>query len=482
MGIGTSKGMPGTVLLLFTFLVWALFLLVYLSNRKNKSNQWCAFAGLCFSMGVFKEYLYFFLDPALIAEFSFYTPELSYHVYSVLTGVLYYLAMPCAIMFSFYFSNFDQRHPKAFYWLKFLIFVPALLFSLTCPVTDTRYYQLSSRTYYISVAIYNWCFGIFMTFLLVSTLVRERLMANYRQRKMAAIVVLTPLWYWLFSAFVIHLLGLKHLFKVWQGNFFIIFLLLLYYIKNLFEDGIWGTRLKRETYDWTASEAVIQKNAQYVGHALKNELSKIEWCLSIIQKKNPPNIQDEVKILARSVSHLTEFVNKTKIYSDHISLDIKETAVLPLMEQSIQNIPTEMRNGIRFSLSCPADMLLPCDRSHVMEVMNNLLSNAIEASAPESEIRITCLTQPRRRQAVISVEDQGCGIPKEELSCLFKPYHTTKTTNHHLGIGLYYCSKVMKEHQGAIKVKSIPEKGSIFFLYFPLKYRLTLKKKGIHHE
>ena len=112
MGVGTSRGMPGTALLLFTILVWALFLLVYLSNRRNKSNQWCAFAGFCFSMGVFKEYLYFSLDPSLTADLSFYSPELSYHIYSVLTGVLYYLAMPCSIMFSFYFSNFDQRHPK----------------------------------------------------------------------------------------------------------------------------------------------------------------------------------------------------------------------------------------------------------------------------------------------------------------------------------------------------------------------------------
>ena len=482
MGVGTSRGMPGTALLLFTILVWALFLLVYLSNRRNKSNQWCAFAGFCFSMGVFKEYLYFSLDPSLTADLSFYSPELSYHIYSVLTGVLYYLAMPCSIMFSFYFSNFDQRHPKSFRLLRFITFVPAVIFSVVYPIADTRFYQLNDRTYYLLAAIYNWCCGIFMTFLLLSTLVRERLQANYRQRKMAAVVVLTPLWYWLFSAFAIHLLGLRGLFKVWQGNIFIIFLLLLYYVKNLFEDGILGTRLKRETYDWTASEAVIQKNAQYVGHALKNELSKIQWCLRIMQQKHPEGIREELDILSRSVSHLTNFVNKTKIYSDRISLDLKETPVRPLLEQSIQNIPTDMRKGIRFSVSCPRDLYLLCDSSHVLEVMNNLLNNAIEASASKGEVKLTCVEQAGRRQTVISVEDKGCGIPKEELPYLFEPYHTTKTTNHHLGIGIYYCTKVMKEHHGAIKVKSIPGKGTIFFLYFPLKYRLVRQKKGLSHE
>lgn len=477
MGLGTSKGLPGNLLLFFTLLVWGLFLLVYLSNRQNKSNQWCAFAGLCFSLGVFKEYLYFTLDPILIYKLPFYTPELSYRLYSIMTGVLYYLAMPCSIMFSLYFNNFDQLHKKFFRLLKFLIFIPAVLFALIYPVTDTRFYQLNDQSYYIFVALYNWCCGIFMTVLLINTLVRERLQSNYRQRKMAAIVVLTPLWYWLISAFAIHLLGMRGYFKAWQGNIFIIFILLLYYIKNLFEDGILGTRLKRETYDWTKGEAVIQKNAQYVGHALKNELSKIQWCLDILKEKHCPEIEEELNILSRSVSHLMDFVNKTKIYSDHISLDVKETAIRPLLEQIIQNIPSSYTKNIELQLNCPEYITLLCDRAHVTEIINNLLSNAIEASGPGGKIQITCLEQPRRRQTIISVEDNGYGISKEQLPYLFEPYHTTKTTNHHLGLGLYYCTKVMKEHHGAIKVKSISGKGSIFFLYFPLKYRFTSKKE-----
>lgn len=56
-----SDGFPGNILLLFTILIWALFLLVYLSNRQNRSNQWCAVAGLCFSMGGIERIYLFYL-------------------------------------------------------------------------------------------------------------------------------------------------------------------------------------------------------------------------------------------------------------------------------------------------------------------------------------------------------------------------------------------------------------------------------------
>ena len=150
MNGNVSEGFPGNILLLFTMLIWSLFLLVYFSNRQNRSNQWCAIAGLCFSMGVLKEYIYFTLDPVLISRFSFYNADLSYMLYSVLTGVLYYFALPCSIMFSFYFNGFHLRHPNIFSWLRYLIFV-ALVFAF-----GSLHYQLT--------LLFMWLISSFIAF------------------------------------------------------------------------------------------------------------------------------------------------------------------------------------------------------------------------------------------------------------------------------------------------------------------------------
>ena len=103
-------------------------------------------------------------------------------------------------------------------------------------------------------------------------------------------------------------------------------------------------------------------------------------------------------------------------------------------------------------------------------VAKELLENAIDAGATQVTLAIE-----GGGIRLLEVQDNGCGITKEELPYLFEPYHTTKISNHHLGLGLYYCNKVMKEHRGMIKVNSTPGKGSVFSLYFPVRPR-KLKK------
>lgn len=473
MNGNVSEGFPGNILLLFTMLIWSLFLLVYFSNRQNRSNQWCAIAGLCFSMGVLKEYIYFTLDPVLISRFSFYNADLSYMLYSVLTGVLYYFALPCSIMFSFYFNGFHLRHPNIFSWLRYLIFVPGVLLSVIYPITNTRFFQLEDPAYYSIAACYNWIYGIIVTFFLLSSLTHEQNQRSRKQKKLVCIVTLPPLWYWLFSAFVVHLLNLRPFFKIWQGNIFIVFLLLIFCIINLFRDGILGTRLRRETYDWTIDDSIVQKNAQYISHALKNELLKIQWCTSMLREKFPSESPEELEILDRSASHLTHFVQKTKFYSNQISLDIQAVCLLDLLSEAAAGIPDDMKGKAEIILECPDDIILFCDKTHVLEVFNNLIGNAFESFSSNGILKITC--RRKYRFIVIHLQDNGCGITKEELPYLFEPYRTTKISNHHLGLGLYYCNKVMKEHRGIIKVNSTPGKGSVFSLYFPVRPR-KLKK------
>lgn len=469
MSQNISDGFPGNILLLFTILIWSLFLLVYLSNRQNRSNQWCAVAGLCFSMGVLKEYIYFTLDPLLKTKFSFYNADFSYSLYSILTGILYYFALPCSVMFSFYFSSFHLKHPKIFSWLRYLIFVPAVLLSIIYPITNTRFFQLEDPAYYSIAACYNWIFGAIVTYFLLGSLNHKQNRASYKQKKLVCIVTLPPLWYWLFSAFVIHLLNLRPFFKIWQGNIFIVFLLLIFCIINLFQDGILGTRLRRETYDWTIDDSILQKNAQYIGHALKNELLKIQWCTSILREKFPLESPEELEILDRSVAHLTHFVQKTKFYSHQISLDIQPVHLSDLLKTSISGIPDDIKEKAKIFLDCPDHIILFCDKTHTLEVFNNLIRNAFESFSSSGILEITC--REKKRFIRIDLKDNGCGIAKEDLPFLFEPYHTTKLSNQHLGLGLYYCHKVLLEHKGMIKVKSVPDKGSIFSLYFPVKQR-----------
>ena len=81
--MNTARGLPGELMLLFTFLVLVFFMVILLSNPHNKTNLWCFAAGMLFSVGVLKEYLYYTLGPTLI-EAGYCTAESSEGLYSCL--------------------------------------------------------------------------------------------------------------------------------------------------------------------------------------------------------------------------------------------------------------------------------------------------------------------------------------------------------------------------------------------------------------
>ena len=465
MLIGTSKGLPGEFLLLFTLLIWVLFFLVYLGNRHNRLNRWCFISGMCFSMGVFKEYLYFTLFPAVMQAWpGWMTEELSLDIYSVLTAVLYYFAMPAALVFGFYFSRMDERRPKLFRWARIGVFVPALLFGVFYPYLETRYYQLYDRTYYLCAALYNWLYGVLLTVLLLGTLWRERRTAVYRQKKMVAILVLVPIWYQLISAFLIHLLDLKGLFKAWQGNLPIILFLIIFYLYNAFKGGFMGARFQHESYEWNQDGKLVNQSAQFLRHMLKNEVVKIEWCAQNIQQSAPEEAADYADIILRSTTRLKELSGKALHYSKDIVLNRQVLQIAPLLEACAADY-RKLSPGVQVEVRCGEGDELFCDRAHLTEVLNNLLNNAGEAMPGQGSITVE--GKPTGRGYQICVSDTGDGIAKEHLGQLFSPYYTTKTSGHHIGLGLYYCRNVMRKHGGSIQARQNETRGTTFVLRFP---------------
>lgn len=288
MLISTQNSLPGIFILLFTVLTWILFFSIYFSNKHSRLNCWAFLSGMCFSSGVLKEYLYFSIVPSLITSYPQVEPEFYTQVYSVMTAILYYFSMPCVMIMAFYYSGMDKKlKPATFRTLQCITFLPPLLFGIFIPYWETRYYQVYVFSYYLTVSAYNWIYGIIVTVLILQTLYQERLHHNFKQRKMVAVNALLPIWYWLVTAFLIHCLRISSLFKLWQGNLFIIIFLLLYYFYNVFRDGIWGIRLRREHYDWMSDTQLVQNNTAYMEHALKNELIKIEWCLNKLNEEFP---------------------------------------------------------------------------------------------------------------------------------------------------------------------------------------------------
>lgn len=470
MDINMQAGLPSVWMLVFTLLLWVLFAAILFSNRKNELNRWGFVAGIFFSMGVLKEYLYFGVVPSLLIHFPSIPEETYTQVYSVMTAVLYYLAMPSVVMMAFHFADMPQRHPRFFGICKYLIFLPAIGFGVAVPYHQTRYYQLYVYPYYLSIAVYNWLYGIWITFLMLSTLYRRRLSHDYRQKKLITVNVLLPMWYWLTSALLVHSLKLYKLFKLWQANIIIIVFLLVYFTYHLFKDGIWGTRLYRETYDFQDSHQNVRQNTQIVTHALKNEVIKIQWCANSLLKTASKEQEATLQIILRSTKHLEHFMERTRLLAQDILLNPTLFSIYPVLNQCVRDLQASGSQMVEIHVQCESDALIYTDREHLIEIIHNLLNNALDAIPREGIIQLCYQIYPAKRCSILTISDNGQGMDRDACRKLFQPYYTTKgATLEHLGLGLYYCYHVMEKQGGGIRVKSIPSKGSTFFLYFPYR-------------
>ncbi len=115
------------------------------------------------------------------------------------------------------------------------------------------------------------------------------------------------------------------------------------------------------------------------------------------------------------------------------------------------------------------------DPGQISQVLHNLILNADQAMPHGGIIRIEARNKTVQKSSrsmvppgdyvVITVQDEGCGIPKEFLPKIFDPYFTTKEKGS--GLGLAVCFSIVRKHGGFITVESKPGKGTTFRIYLP---------------
>ena len=110
------------------------------------------------------------------------------------------------------------------------------------------------------------------------------------------------------------------------------------------------------------------------------------------------------------------------------------------------------------------------DKSHLQNVIINLVENGIKYSQGAPEILIN--TQSNGKYFLLSVTDKGIGIPKKALPSIFENFYRVPKGNVHdvkgYGLGLGYVKKIISLHTGKIEVQNEEGKGSTFIIYLPL--------------
>jgi signal transduction histidine kinase len=175
---------------------------------------------------------------------------------------------------------------------------------------------------------------------------------------------------------------------------------------------------------------------------------------------------------------LADLLDAARLQGDMFRLSLCSMDLVKLVQESI--IQQELLTTRRVKLICALETMVGIwDKTRLKQVIHNLLTNALKYSEASTEVVITLryhFISKHAQEILISVQDHGRGIDKEDLPHIFKQFYRAKKqpdadyqANVSLGLGLSICAEIMKRHGGRIWVESCSGEGSTFFAILPLR-------------
>jgi two-component system, chemotaxis family, CheB/CheR fusion protein len=212
-----------------------------------------------------------------------------------------------------------------------------------------------------------------------------------------------------------------------------------------------------------------------LGHELRNPLAPV---ISAIERMQKMEIRDEelrgyVDVLARQTDHIVRLVDDllemTRIASGTLALEMADMALTDAAAHAIEAArPLIEARRHRLSVQQPPEPVrVRGDRVRLTQLFTNLLTNAAKYTPPGGEIRLSIAIDGT--DAVVTVADNGGGIPPLLLEHIFEPFNRHALSPTGLGIGLSIARRLAGLHGGSIAASSAgPGKGSTFAVKLPL--------------
>ncbi len=238
----------------------------------------------------------------------------------------------------------------------------------------------------------------------------------------------------------------------------------------------------------------------HVTHEIKNPLASMQETIELLLEEIPGPLSDKQKRLLelnlksgrRLSSMIGNLLDLSRMEAGVMEYEFRSQDLVPLLQAAMEEFEVqaqEKKIQIQGSFSDPR-LAVECDGDRIIQVVANLISNAIKFSPPMSTIEVRAepstegppgvgLSADDGSQyasqcnglAVVSVSDSGPGVPGAEKARIFQKFHQARRpriSGQGAGLGLAICRTIIDAHHGVLWVEDNPRGGSIFRFTLPL--------------
>ncbi len=226
---------------------------------------------------------------------------------------------------------------------------------------------------------------------------------------------------------------------------------------------------QKERLRFIASEEAWREMAKQVAHEVKNPLTPMKLTIQNFERKfDPadPNVKEKVKQMSKTmVDQIDVIATVASAFSEFAKLPEKNNEVINLNDE-VEDILRIFNDENIFMHANKSNIMINMDKVYLSRIITNLVTNARQAESDERKLMVNVDIEQRQRRVIISVQDNGIGIPENIYERIFEPNFTSKNSG--MGLGLSMVRKMVEDYKGEITVKSEVGKGSTFTVTLPV--------------
>lgn len=213
--------------------------------------------------------------------------------------------------------------------------------------------------------------------------------------------------------------------------------------------------------------ATIGQFASGISHEIKNQLVVL-MAVDFIRKLSPDNkkILQYTEYILEARNRIISLLDEIRDFSKSKDYEKIKADLIPLLDRTVRLCRFDVdlkKMTLNYDQPKIENAFALVNEDKIQQVLINLIRNAAHASLPKSTINVF-LNQDDDNW-IISVKDEGCGIPPENQEKVWHPFFTTKSIG--TGLGLDICKKIILNHRGQIYFESEVNKGTTFFIKLP---------------
>lgn len=222
--------------------------------------------------------------------------------------------------------------------------------------------------------------------------------------------------------------------------------------------------------------AALGKLSAGIAHEIRNPLTSIKILIYSLVDENATEISREkdLAVIEGEIERVNKIIKQFLDFARPRPPALEPMDVRRVIEETLSLVAYEIESqGVSLMREDASELpAVLMDGEQMKQVFLNLILNAVQAMPQGGQLRIRAVLKrggagdSAKPVVEIAIQDTGRGMPEDVKNKIFEPFFSTKEEG--IGLGLSIAQRIVEEHRGEIGVETAPEKGTTFFLRFPV--------------